>query len=216
MRTIRINKGTASLGITVSPDTLNRGLVIRSVISNGAVAKHGELEAGDIIVSVNDSDVAGLETEKARQLIRHHSYHSSTVVLRYLPSTDRVASEQAAATVEEPAATVERVPSSAGLSDAYLTEATTDDERDALWNPPQPYTIAKPQAPNGSLGLTLVDYSEISHRGFDLPRGTYVKSVDQGSSAEAAGLKFGDRIIKVRAQEIHLMGLFLADERLFA
>ncbi|CAG5105049.1 Oidioi.mRNA.OKI2018_I69.chr1.g1788.t1.cds [Oikopleura dioica] len=201
VRTIRINKGTASLGITVSPDTLNRGLVIRSVISNGAVAKHGELEAGDIIVSVNDSDVAGLETEKARQLIRHHSYHSSTVILQYLPSTDRLASEQAAAAVvEEPVATVDRVPSSAGLSDAYLTEATTDDERDALWNPPQPYTIARPSAPNGSLGLTLVDYSEISHRGFDLPRGTYVKSVDEGSPAEAAGLKFGDRIIKVNGQ----------------
>lgn len=183
------------------------------------MAKHGELEAGDIIVSVNDSDVAGLETEKARQLIRHHSYHSSTVILQYLPSTDRLASEQAAPVVEEPVATVDRVPSSAGLSDAYLTEATTDDERDALWNPPQPYTIARPSAPNGSLGLTLVDYSEISHRGFDLPRGTYVKSVDEGSPAEAAGLKFGDRIIKVNIEETSKVGpvlVFWPDNWIFA
>ena len=64
----------------VSPDSLNRGLVIRSVITNGAVAREGTLEAGDIITCVNGSDVAGLETEKARQLIRHHSFHSNKVV----------------------------------------------------------------------------------------------------------------------------------------
>ena len=65
VRSITINKGNASLGITVSPDTLGRGLVIRSVINNGAVARDGTLEAGDIITNVNNSDVAGLETEKA-------------------------------------------------------------------------------------------------------------------------------------------------------
>ena len=79
VRSITINKGNASLGITVSPDTLGRGLVIRSVINNGAVARDGTLEAGDIITNVNNSDVAGLETEKARQLIRHHSFHSTKV-----------------------------------------------------------------------------------------------------------------------------------------
>ena len=51
-----------------------------------------------------------------------------------------------------------------------------------------------------SMGLSLVDYSEISHRGFDLPRGTYIKAVDDGSPAAQAGLKFGDRIIKVNIQ----------------
>ena len=80
VRSITINKGNASLGITVSPDSLGRGLVIRSVILNGAVARDGTLEAGDIITNVNNSDVAGLETEKARQLIRHHSFHSTKVV----------------------------------------------------------------------------------------------------------------------------------------
>ena len=74
LRSITINKGNASLGITVSPDTLGRGLVIRSVISNGAVARDGTLEPGDIIKSVNGSDVAGLETEKARQLIRNGAF----------------------------------------------------------------------------------------------------------------------------------------------
>ena len=46
--------------------------------------------------------------------------------------------------------------------------------------------------------MSLVDYSEISHRGFDLPRGTYIKAVDDNSPAADAGLKFGDRIIKVK------------------
>ena len=63
--------------LTVSPDPSARGLVIRSVIANGAVAREGTLEAGDIITSVNGSDVAGLETDKARALIRHHSFHST-------------------------------------------------------------------------------------------------------------------------------------------
>ena len=126
LRSITINKGNASLGITVSPDTLGRGLVIRSVISNGAVARDGTLEPGDIIKSVNGSDVAGLETEKARQLIRHHSFHSTKVVLVYLPSADKMAMEKAT--------TIERVPSSAGLSDGgNVTDATTDDERQELW-----------------------------------------------------------------------------------
>ena len=54
-----------------------------------------------------------------------------------------------------------------------------------------------------SLGLSLVDYSEISHRGFDLPRGTYVKALDPRSPAEKAGLKFGDRIIGVSKNAIY-------------
>ena len=132
VRSITINKGNASLGITVSPDSLGRGLVIRSVILNGAVARDGTLEAGDIITNVNNSDVAGLETEKARQLIRHHSFHSTKVILLYLPSADKIAAEKSAAV------NVERVPSSAGLSDAY-TDATTDDERNELWSQPKTY-----------------------------------------------------------------------------
>jgi hypothetical protein len=188
VRSITINKGNASLGITVSPDSLGRGLVIRSVILNGAVARDGTLEAGDIITNVNNSDVAGLETEKARQLIRHHSFHSTKVVLLYLPSADKIAAEKSAAV------NVERVPSSAGLSDAY-TDATTDDERNELWS--QPKTVELDRRGASSLGLSLVDYSEISHRGFDLPRGTYVKSLDPDSPAERSGLKFGDRIVGV-------------------
>jgi S1-C subfamily serine protease len=90
------------------------------------------------------------------------------------------------------------MPSSAGLSDINVeTDATTEDEKDALWNDPISYKMIRPND-STSLGLSLVDYSEISHRGFDLPRGTYVKAVDDGSPAQQAGLKFGDRIIKVR------------------
>ena len=83
LRSITINKGNASLGITVSPDTLGRGLVIRSVISNGAVARDGTLEPGDIIKSVNGSDVAGLETEKARQLIRNGVFFLSCSIFAW-------------------------------------------------------------------------------------------------------------------------------------
>ena len=112
-------------------------MVIRSVITNGAVAREGTLEAGDIITQVNGSDVAGLETEKARQLIRHHSYHSNKVVLEYLPSADKIAAEEAKLS-EDAAPSIDRVPSSAGLSDINVeTDVTTDDERDALWNPPK-------------------------------------------------------------------------------
>lgn len=51
------------------------------------------------------------------------------MVLVYLPSADKMAAEAAAAAV-----TIERVPSSAGLSDGGATDgATTDDERAELW-----------------------------------------------------------------------------------
>jgi len=45
--------------------------------------------------------------------------------LLYLPSADKIAAEKSNVTID-------RVPSSAGLSDAY-TDATTDDERNELW-----------------------------------------------------------------------------------
>lgn len=100
-------------------DTLGRELVIRSVISNEAVARTAAtLEPGDIIKSVNRSDVAGLETEKAHQLIRNHSFRSTKIVLVYLPSADEMAMEKAT--------TIEHVPSSARLSDGgNVTDATT-------------------------------------------------------------------------------------------
>ena len=118
--------------------------------------------------------------------------------MRYLPSADKLASSGLALDEADGKSVpnIERVPSSAGLSDINVseTDVTTDDERDALWGPPKNFKLDN-QAP--SLGLSLVDYSEISHRGFDLPRGTYVKALDPKSPAERAGLKFGDRIIGV-------------------
>ena len=127
-----------------------------------------------------------------------HIFERLKVTLRYLPSTDKLASIAIASEEVDGknVPNIERVPSSAGLSDINIseTDVTTDDERDALWGPPKNFKLDN-QAP--SLGLSLVDYSEISHRGFDLPRGTYVKAVDDHSPAAEAGLKFGDRIIKV-------------------
>ena len=55
--------------------------------------------------------------------------------LLYLPSADKIAAEKSAAVA------VERVPSSAGLSDAY-TDATTDDERNELWSQPKTYSLS--------------------------------------------------------------------------
>ena len=47
----------------------------------------------------------------------------------------KIAAEKSAAVA------VERVPSSAGLSDAY-TDATTDDERNELWSQPKTYSLS--------------------------------------------------------------------------
>ena len=71
-------------------------------------------------------------------------------------------------------------------------------QRQGLWA--QSKTVDLNRAGATSLGLSLVDYSEISHRDFDLPRGTYVKPLDPRSSAEKARLKFDDRIIGVNGE----------------
>ena len=60
-------------------------------------------------------------------LPRHHSFHSTKVILVYLPSADKMAAEVQSRTIE-------RVPSSAGLSDGGATDVTTDDERQELWS----------------------------------------------------------------------------------
>ena len=56
----------------------------------------------------------------------------------YLPSADKIAAEKSSVTID-------RVPSSAGLSDAY-TDATTDDERNELWTTAKTFVFSKNHA----------------------------------------------------------------------
>ena len=67
------------VGITVTPDKEGDGLIVRTVAPDGAVARAGEPNVGDIIRRVNHDSAVGLGAAQGRSLIYNHSQYSSDV-----------------------------------------------------------------------------------------------------------------------------------------
>ncbi|XP_059840270.1 inaD-like protein isoform X4 [Hypanus sabinus] len=67
---IRLTKDQSGLGLAISEDNTNEGVIIKSLTDNGAAIKDGRIKVGDRILAVDDEIVVAQPPEKAINLLR--------------------------------------------------------------------------------------------------------------------------------------------------
>ncbi|XP_063871679.1 multiple PDZ domain protein-like isoform X4 [Scylla paramamosain] len=88
-RAIKIKKGADQLGINIEVvDQGVNGVVISSLVRNGAVHKDGRLHAGDLILSVNNESMRNITNSQARAILRRTQLVSTDVSILYIRGQD--------------------------------------------------------------------------------------------------------------------------------
>ncbi|XP_078485360.1 multiple PDZ domain protein [Ciona intestinalis] len=218
-RIVQMSKGKSSLGITVSPDKEGDGLIVRSVISGGAVARAGEPNIGDMIRRVNNDSATGLGAAQARSLIRNHSAYSADVKIAYIPKKYIEAFKLGLPVPEDSDVdedrrtpkTPSRVDHFAALKSVFEMQ-NGQQPQDAskfyldssLWGSTQRVDIRREAGQ--SLGISIVggknissnSQQQISLDNGDLIDGIFIKEIIEGSPVDVNGeMKPGDKILKV-------------------
>uniref|UniRef100_H2YMG6 Multiple PDZ domain crumbs cell polarity complex component n=1 Tax=Ciona savignyi TaxID=51511 RepID=H2YMG6_CIOSA len=198
-RIVQMSKGKSSLGITVSPDKEGDGLLVRSVISGGAVARAGEPNIGDMIRRVNNDSTTGLGAAQARALIRNHSTFSNDVKIAYIPKKYIEAFKLGLP-----------VPEDSDVDDSHLpnpktpTRQSSEHERPVIdasfWGDVKRVDIRREAGQ--SLGISIVggrtSDQPISNDNGDPIEGIFVKEIIERSPVDmSSDMKPGDKIIKV-------------------
>ena len=85
-REIRIQKEAASnLGLILTYDDKSNAIVVKSVSSSGPVAKDGRIRVGDRIDSINGKSMIGVNTNKARQIVKKTAKMDEVLIV-YVPA----------------------------------------------------------------------------------------------------------------------------------
>nr|XP_018667523.1 multiple PDZ domain protein isoform X3 [Ciona intestinalis] len=218
-RIVQMSKGKSSLGITVSPDKEGDGLIVRSVITGGAVARAGEPNIGDMIRRVNNDSATGLGAAQARSLIRNHSAYSADVKIAYIPKKYIEAFKLGLPVPEDSDVdedrrtpkTPSRVDHFAALKSVFEMQ-NGQQPQDAskfyldssLWGSTKRVDIRREAGQ--SLGISIVggkninanSQQQISLDNGDLIDGIFIKEIIEGSPVDVNGeMKPGDKILKV-------------------
>nr|CAB3263926.1 multiple PDZ domain protein [Phallusia mammillata] len=217
-RIVQMSKGTSSLGITVTPDKEGDGLIVRSIIAGGAVARAGEPHIGDMIRRINSDSAVGLGTQQARALIRNHSTYSNDVNIAYVPKRyieafkldlpipeDLEDESSDGATPQTPS----RAGQFAALKSMFEAQEGNHSKQTSpvpldskLWGHPQRINIRR--SPGQSLGISIVggrsddQQNQIRLESGEVVQGIFIKEVVPGSPVAVDGrIKPGDRIVQV-------------------
>ncbi|KAM8843299.1 multiple PDZ domain protein-like isoform 2-T2 [Synchiropus picturatus] len=83
-RTVTVDRGSQSLGMSVSAIKDGSGLLVRSVVQGGAVCQDGRLGVGDVILAFNGESTCSLNTAKARAMLRRHSVLGPEMSITYV------------------------------------------------------------------------------------------------------------------------------------
>ncbi|XP_051867604.1 inaD-like protein isoform X2 [Pristis pectinata] len=67
---ILLTKDQSGLGLAISEDNTNEGVIIKSLTDNGAAIKDGRIKVGDRILAVDDESVVAQPPEKAINLLK--------------------------------------------------------------------------------------------------------------------------------------------------
>ncbi|XP_037793557.1 uncharacterized protein LOC119589053 isoform X2 [Penaeus monodon] len=95
-RTIKIKKGADQLGVNIEVvDQGVNGVVVSSLVRNGAVHKDGRLHAGDFILSVNNESMRNITNSQARAILRRTQLVSTDVSICYIRGQDAAAFREA-------------------------------------------------------------------------------------------------------------------------
>ncbi|CAM9180869.1 unnamed protein product [Lampetra planeri] len=201
-KTITVNKGTSSLGMTVTADPEGAGMMVRSVMHGGAMGRDGRVTPGDVLVAVSGERAAGLGSAQARALLRKHSLIGAQIELAFVSAGDLEEYRESRRAHAGAAASRE-----ADLPEREAGEGEESNERgpsQVHWGPPRRVLVDRD--PGGrSLGISIVGGRGMGARltPGEVLRGIFIKHVLQDSSASRlGGLKEGDRILEVGGEDL--------------
>nr|XP_045586609.1 multiple PDZ domain protein-like [Procambarus clarkii] len=93
---IKIKKGADQLGVNIEVvDQGVNGVVVSSLVRNGAVHKDSRLHAGDFILSVNNESMRNITNSQARAILRRTQLISTDVSILYIRGQDAAAFREA-------------------------------------------------------------------------------------------------------------------------
>nr|XP_032811915.1 multiple PDZ domain protein-like isoform X2 [Petromyzon marinus] len=216
-KTITVNKGTSSLGMTVTADPEGAGMMVRSVMHGGAMGRDGRVTPGDVLVAVSGEPAAGLGSAQARALLRKHSLIGAQIECdgpsvgpREAPSLELTF--VSAGDLEEYRESRRAHAGAAASREADLPEREAGEGEESEergpsqvhWGPPRRVLVDRD--PGGrSLGISIVGGRGMGARltPGEVLRGIFIKHVLQDSSASRlGGLKEGDRILEVGGEDL--------------
>ncbi|NXC40622.1 MPDZ protein, partial [Penelope pileata] len=208
VKTITVEKGNSSLGMTVSSDKDGSGMIVRSVIHGGSISRDGRISVGDCILSINEERTTNLTNAQARAMLRRHSLIgpelSITYVLAENLSDYRASLEQQTEgdmSVEiSPSQTVSsrEIPELPEREEGEGEESELQNAAFSNWN--QPRKVELWREPGKSLGISIVGGRGMGSRlsSGEVMRGIFIKHILEDSPAGKNGtLKTGDRIVEV-------------------
>ncbi|XP_039766671.1 multiple PDZ domain protein isoform X17 [Ornithorhynchus anatinus] len=222
-KTIIVEKGNSSLGMTVSSNKVGSGMIVRSIIHGGSISRDGRVGVGDCILSINEESTLNITSAQARAMLRRHSLIGPDIKSSPAPADDQapfyVITYVPAEHLEEYTATLGQQPEGTVPADMFsscsVREIPELPEREegegeeselenvvySNWN--QPRRVELWREPSKSLGISIVGGRGMGSRlsNGEVMRGIFIKHVLEDSPAGKNGtLKTGDRIVEASSQ----------------
>ncbi|KAM4807958.1 multiple PDZ domain protein [Rhinophrynus dorsalis] len=224
-KTITVNRGNCSLGMTVSANKDGSGMIVRSVINGGSISCDGRIHVGDCILAINNESTANLTNAQARAMLRRHSLLGPDIRSSPAPADDQtpfyVISYVPSEHLEEYRAWLGQRKEETPLADPFSSHTTSfvpelpereegEGEESELenaafsnWNNPRRIELWR--EPGKSLGISIVGGRGMGSRlsNGEVMRGIFIKHILEDSPAGKNGtLKTGDRIVEVDGTDL--------------
>ncbi|XP_038625514.1 multiple PDZ domain protein isoform X5 [Tachyglossus aculeatus] len=205
-KTIIVEKGNSSLGMTVSSNKVGSGMIVRSIIHGGSISRDGRVGVGDCILSINEESALNITSAQARAMLRRHSLIGPDIKITYVPAEHL--EEYTATLGQQPEGTVppdmfsscnvREIPELPEREEGEGEESELQNVAYSNWN--QPRRVELWREPSKSLGISIVGGRGMGSRlsNGEVMRGIFIKHVLEDSPAGKNGtLKTGDRIVEV-------------------
>ncbi|KAE8632900.1 hypothetical protein XENTR_v10001709 [Xenopus tropicalis] len=208
---ISVNRGSSSLGMTVSASKDGAGMIVRSIINGGSISRDGRISVGDCILSINNECTANLTNAQARAMLRRHSLLGPDISITYVPSEHLEEYRSCLGQPSEVKGTGEIyesntesfVPELPEREEGEGEESELENATYSNWNNPRRVELWR--EPGKSLGISIVGGRGMGSRlsNGEVMRGIFIKHILEDSPAGKNGtLKTGDRIVEVDGTDL--------------
>ncbi|XP_041419824.1 multiple PDZ domain protein isoform X11 [Xenopus laevis] len=208
---ISVNRGSSSLGMTVSASKDGAGMIVRSIINGGSISRDGRISVGDCILSINNESTANLTNAQARAMLRRHSLLGPDISITYVPSEHL---EEYRACLGQPiegkvtgelygSNTESFAPELPEREEGEGEESELENATYSNWN--NPIRVELWREPGKSLGISIVGGRGMGSRlsNGEVMRGIFIKHILEDSPAGKNGtFKTGDRIVEVDGTDL--------------
>ncbi|XP_032884434.1 inaD-like protein isoform X4 [Amblyraja radiata] len=202
-RTVTIMRNGHDLGLSIKSDNRGPGAIIKSIESEGAAGRNGQLQKGDYIVALNVEPTTGLNSTQ-KQLFFAKQATNEELMITYIPAKDvdrykrSFASKQTKSSNAVELAAESRMKDTA--SELPEREEGEGEETPILSHWEAPRRVELSRVPGESLGISIVGGNTVIKRlknGEEL-RGIFIKHVlEESPAGRSNALKTGDKIIEV-------------------